>query len=567
MADFKTCLITDSTISDLTDEQVFAVTTGASQNTYQQFQAISTSSSSIVWNIQIPSESIVIDRKALIQSDLTLTLKYSDVAVGDTAYNYGLSDAFAPFPLNSLFTTLSATINNANVSINLQDTLSAMLRLNSTRELNAYNSMCPCLPDQSYLNYSDGVLTNNNPLASWNTQSFDNDFASRGSFPVTSVLNQYDSTGTFVSNSPICATVGNVFIVQVTATFTEPIFLAPFIFGDPEYNASGMLGVNTLNVVANIDGSARRVFRTASQSTVEITLGTASNSNPFNNTRMLLNFKSLQPTQIKSSKCVLPYYDYSRYLSSSNNSTMTSGSTSTLTSNQFQLNQLPDYFLIMVRKPMSSTTIKDTDSWFSINNISVNLNNQSGLLSSASQNDLWRMSRSAGSHQSWPEFSGSAMFNDNETGVGKLVKTTGSLLVLSPSLHLSLPPFLANGSLGQFSLQFNINVTNNYSESIQPEILLICCNAGIMTLQAGSASIFTGLLTKSMVLDAQEKSPVEPISSVEYSRMVGGKSVQAPASAMKKIASRIFGRHKSGGASSGGAMSAGGHQDKLSKFY
>jgi hypothetical protein len=70
-----------------------------------------------------------------------------------------------------------------------------------------------------------------------------------------------------------------------------------------------------------------------------------------------------------------------------------------------------------------------------------------------------------------------------------------------------------------------------------------------------------------MVLDAQEKSPVEPISSVEYSRMVGGKSVQGPASAMKKIASRIFGRHKSGGASSGGAMSAGGQEDKLSKFY
>jgi hypothetical protein len=567
MADFKTCLITDSTIADLTDEQVFAVTTGASQNTYQQFQAISTSSSSIVWNIQIPSESIVIDRKALIQSDLTLTLKYSSVAVGSTAYNYGLTDAFAPFPLNSLFTTLSATINNANVSINLQDTLSAMLRLNSSRELNAYNSMCPCLPDQSYLNYSDGILTNNNPLASWNTQSFDNDLAPRGSFPVTSVLYQYDSVGTYVSNSPICATEGNYFLVQVTSSFTEPLFLAPFIFGDPEFNASGMLGVNSLNVVANIDGAARRVFRTASNSTVEISLGTSSNSNPFNNTRMLLNFKSLQPTQIKSSKCVLPYYDYSRYLSSSNNTIMNAGTTATLTSNQFQLNQLPDYFLIMVRKPMSITTIKDTDSWFGINNISINMNNQSGLLSSASQHDLWRMSRSAGSQQSWPEFSGNTMFNNNETGVGTLVKTTGSLLALSPSLHLSLPPFLANGSLGQFSLQFNINVTNNYNESIQPEILLICCNAGVMTLQSGSAAIFTGLLTKSMVLDAQEKSPVEPISSVEYSRMVGGKSVQGPASAMKKIASRIFGRHKSGGASSGGAMSAGGQEDKLSKFY
>lgn len=129
MADFKTCLITDSTIADLTDEQVFAVMSGAAQNTYQEFQAISTSNSSIVWNVQIPSESIVVDRKILLQTDLTITLKYSNVPVNETAFNYGLTDAFAPFPLNSSFTTLSMTLNNANVSINLQDCMSALLRI------------------------------------------------------------------------------------------------------------------------------------------------------------------------------------------------------------------------------------------------------------------------------------------------------------------------------------------------------------------------------------------------------------------------------------------------------
>ena len=74
MSSFKTVLIEDSRISSITSEEVFGVQSSASQSTYQQFQAVSTSNSSVVFNVQVPSENIVIDRHVLLQGQVTLTI-------------------------------------------------------------------------------------------------------------------------------------------------------------------------------------------------------------------------------------------------------------------------------------------------------------------------------------------------------------------------------------------------------------------------------------------------------------------------------------------------------------
>ena len=75
MSDFRTVLIEDSRIADITDKEVFGVQSGASQSTFQQFQAVSASNSSIVFNVQIPSENIVIDRHLLMQTTLNFTVQ------------------------------------------------------------------------------------------------------------------------------------------------------------------------------------------------------------------------------------------------------------------------------------------------------------------------------------------------------------------------------------------------------------------------------------------------------------------------------------------------------------
>ena len=66
MTDFKTALIRDSKLAQITDQQVYGVYQGASNNTFQRFSAVSTSPSSLVFNVQLPSESVVLNREVLL---------------------------------------------------------------------------------------------------------------------------------------------------------------------------------------------------------------------------------------------------------------------------------------------------------------------------------------------------------------------------------------------------------------------------------------------------------------------------------------------------------------------
>ena len=82
-SDFKTAFIESSIISDITDQETFGVLAGPALSTYTQFQAISASSSQIVFNVQIPSESIVLNRELYMTSTVAFTIK--SVSTGITA--------------------------------------------------------------------------------------------------------------------------------------------------------------------------------------------------------------------------------------------------------------------------------------------------------------------------------------------------------------------------------------------------------------------------------------------------------------------------------------------------
>ena len=122
---FKTVLIKDSRIADLTSDEVYGVVAGGSQSTQQQIAATSASGSSLVFQVQVPSENIVIDRNVLIQANLDFFINISGlynggaIPAGVQVFDYGSSDALQVFPLNELFTTSSCTINNTNVSVSI----------------------------------------------------------------------------------------------------------------------------------------------------------------------------------------------------------------------------------------------------------------------------------------------------------------------------------------------------------------------------------------------------------------------------------------------------------------
>lgn len=601
MSDFRTVLIEDSRIADITEKEVFGVQSGASQSTFQQFSAVSASNSSIVFNVQVPSENIVIDRHLLIRTTLYFTVNINAVTnggigvpAGSQAFQYGLTDSLQAFPLNSLFTTVQSTINNVSVSSNLQDILPMITRMNDNRMLSRYNSLTPSYVDNQWGLYSQGVLTNSNPLASYSNNGYDEDFEPRGAFPLTSLyINHYNATTDTFDSSVISSGTSDYWNIYIGVQITEPFLaLSPFINCRPNQEA-GLLGVNNMSFVLNVDSQCKRLFSTAntvvnstgtglSSYITSISLGTAGNTlgtaypNAFNETQLLFNFLSLQPEQYSkiSTKNCVPFLDYPRYLSIQNStSALAAGAVKqTLTAPSIQLNQIPDLILISVRYPMANQTWSYTSSFLEINSISINFNNASGLLSTATQQDLYNMSFRNGSQQSFYEFGGTAGVNNNSSGTQTLVPTIGSLLVLNPSLDFSLPSYLSASSLGQYQFQFNINVTNQFPFSITPEICIITMNSGIFAIQQGTAQIFTGILTKQQVLQTKEQNPVPHLETSEYQRLVGGKLGNlGMANVLKMVRERPILKHighvMSGGATSGGVMSGGSHKkSKLDKY-
>lgn len=584
MADssFRTELVKDATISDITSDLTFAVQSGASQTTYQNFPATSPSNSSIVFSVQLPSESIVMGRDVILQTGLTFTAYFGSavpgspyaVPVGQPAVIYGENASLAPFPFSSILTTVNAQINNTNVSINLQDVFPQILQMLDPECLAWYNGMTPSLPDGDYGVLTNALGANNNPMAAYANTSYDKYAQGRGSFPVIqTVVHQIFGGGT--DTSLISTNVQDTWQITYQTLVNEPLFLSPFTYGNPQRNAQGMVGINNMSFTFNVDATLKRIFSCASPylnlglggSGSGLSAGEPASPNLFtttgtvggysfpSNPTLRLKFLSTQPSDLIEAKNVVPYTDFPRYITPSNaTTTIAPNNLATIYSQNLQLNQMPSKIIVIARKPMASLTPYDASAFLTIAGISVNLNNASGLLSSASQMELWRLSTRNGSSQSWNQFTGYA---NVLSGVSPaLVPTGGSMLVLNPAYDLSLPDYISPGSLGNYNLQFNLQVINQFPTPITPEIVIICVNDGIMTTTQGVSSTYTGILTKQLVLDTKSMKAIP--STKDDSRKVGGMMAglvrHGYHNAHRQMGGVSSGGAKSGGVSSGGAM-------------
>nr|WPF46550.1 MAG: putative major capsid protein [Lake Baikal virophage 5] len=565
MSDLKTVLINDSRIEDISGEIGFAINGGASQATYSPQQANTSSNTSHSWNINVPSENIVVDRRVLIDSDVTFTITVTNVPIGSVAFNWGNTDGFGPYPLNSMYLTQNAIINNCGLSVNTQDIIAPLLRMNDQKIHTYYDGWTPSMVDDTYYNYSDAVNTNNNPLGTVNNNGMDNKLKPRGCHTITSMSVVYTTGGVVTPFTTFVSTAtSDKWVITLVTHFTEPIlFLSPFISNPCVSNEAGFLGINNLTFNFTIDTSLRRVFRSsnawASSTTYALSNATSSGS-AFSGLRMLMNYLSVQPSQYAkiSARNVLPLLQYDRYIAnaSSTTSSVAGGTTASYTSSNIALNQVPDTILIFARVPVTQQIASNSDSFFQINKISVNFNNVSGILSSATPYELWVLSQKAGSSQSWSEFSGQ-INTSSTTGLSNTIPTTGSILALQPAYCFNLPDYLTNSSLGSYSLQFSLDITNQSSSSLPVEVVVITITSGYIVTHNGTTSSYTGIINKEICLSAKEGSSVPRISQSDYERLVGGvRDNRGVMNMMKHFKNRRM-SSTSGGVMSGGVMSGG----------
>ena len=554
---FRTYLVTDPVISEITSDTDFGVLNGPAQKTCVTSTANSRGNSTLSFNVAVPSQNTLVDRQILLQVPMTFTVEYQVETAGEECeFSYGQNDAFQAFPMASIMTSLQSTINNTTVSNEVNYSLPALLKVNEVEEVMKYDGMSPCYPDRTFFNYADGKDTNANPLSGYLNMGMNTNLVPRGCFPVsiTRVVTQADGVTPVVvaPESRVAVNAGDRFFFTVQAVVTEPLFCSPFIWSGLHDNQSmAFLGINTIGLNINIDTSYRRLWSTMSAPVsqggqyVGIRAGNFDQTNteffsgsPYGAVTQKSSFPSLlltyltsQPSQVMDVRNVIPYMSMESKLTSTSGG-MLGGASMTIQSSTFTLNQVPDSILIYAQKKWSKKNPSDSNSFLAIKGLNVNFNNQAGLLSSASPEQLWRMSQKNSSNQTWIEFVGQASGADLD-GTGKRVPTTGSMLVVSPAMDFSLVDWLSAGSLGQYQFQCEVQVYNQGSDLAAGDIELVCLfvNSGILQTEMGMSSLYTGLLDKSLVLSTKDER-----DGIKYAnRVIGGGMDQRMMSVKRRV--------------------------------
>ena len=101
---FSTILIQDPRLM-VEDTIKYGVIKGAQNVTECQFNAISASSSQMLFNIAVPSENTIIDRRVELASTVNFVINTGAIAADAPMLNLGSGDGFQAFPLQGMMNT------------------------------------------------------------------------------------------------------------------------------------------------------------------------------------------------------------------------------------------------------------------------------------------------------------------------------------------------------------------------------------------------------------------------------------------------------------------------------
>lgn len=543
----------------------FAVDKGALSNTNAPFNAIAATSSQMTFNIQVPSLNVFMDRElewttgvnmsmAVAVDTNSITPPIGPAGTGTTipVVAFGKDVALAAFPLQSMCSTMTATINDTVATINTSDVLYEVLRL-VDRKHNKLRKNTPSMLDKYQL-YNNAVGAINNPLASY-YDATDYDNIPNGAFWDVVFT---DATGTQLTGSgvyndgvknvaytngvPVLTSDGANLYTSYNIYFrfraTELLVLSPFIFNEECGDSVGLFGVQNVQLVFNFQ-SAARLIRNASQAsgvnTRTVSAVQFNGSAPFVNPRVNVMFLTPSLDIALPPKSVVPYLEYPRYISTPNQQIL-AGQSATLQSQTITLPQIPD-MLVIYAKPQVYANNGVADFYLPIDQISVNFDNFAGLLSSHTAEQLYAMSVDNGLHMDWNTWNGAGkVVNNNPSAALSVadannVALVGGFLVLKMGKDITLQAGQAPSVVGNYTLQFNCRVNNRTADPITPALYVIAVNSGFFETQQGSSRIVKGVLTEQEVISA----PPAPYGSrADLERMVGGGFMSKLGTALNK---------------------------------
>lgn len=503
-------VLVKTNVSNITNERKFAVIKGGSQTTYKVYNSSNISQSSITFTCPPPSAKIITSRKVLctIPVRLTFTGNINSGTVGVTTLLQNLRDAPRAYPIQGSIDTLQATINNYSVSINSADVIHAMSRFNLGHELRSMDfSMTPTYPDQSQ-SYDDlfgGIL---NPLGNVGDCLDDAGLIMpRGGFPFV-----------IVSNPP-ATTIPQIGVTAVVdCLFSEYLFLSPFYWGHG--NESGFYNITSMDYNLTFLGqAANRMWSHSNAGGAVITSsnfvfgGLPNGPTSFPGVVPSLQFEYITPLETTIIPNNIPitysYYDVIRFPTDQNFTA--AGAANTFSSNNIQINSIPSRIYVYMQEKNSDkyATPTSTDTYFSIDNISIQFKNKNGLLASASQQQLYQLSVAAGCKMSWASWYGQHGRALGTFAPGNNIGLAGSVVAIDFPEAIGLDSLEAVGVLSQSQLQINVHATNISNRTINPTLWIIVVLAGTFTIQGSNqCTAQIGVISPNDILDAQEQSGI-----------------------------------------------------------
>lgn len=519
----------------------FAVEKGGLSVTNAPFQAIGASASQMTFNINAPSQNVFLDRAVDWTSKVNMQMKVAvDAAVAgavpvlpavDPVIQFGRDCALCALPLNSLLSTLTATINDTSVVINSDSVLKEVLRLSNfakTRRLRT----TPTKLDM-YQNYNDSFEAVNSALAGY-TDAVSEDYVGNGAWYDIQFYDLQNNTvltsamtGSYIFNgitvnyvagvpvrTAVNEGVGLYYPIGFQWRVTEKLVLSPFIFADAYEYDTGLFGLNNIQLVMNFKSSAEagRVLRSTTKAGRAVSEVQLLGSSPFTDARVNCIFVTPSLDIPLPAKSVIPYMEFPRYITTSTPSAA-AGTEFQIQSQTIVLPNIPD-LLIIYAKPQSYGATEG-DWYYPIRKISVNFDNFSGLLASHTTEQLYAMSQHNGLEMSYEEWIGIARVGTS----GANVATVGGPLVLKPGTSFALQSGQAPSLIGNFTLQFNLTCYNNTAVTTGAvSLYVIAVNSGFFETLAGSSRIIKGVLSEADIISAP---PAAEMTVEGMKRMVG----------------------------------------------
>jgi hypothetical protein len=378
----------------------------------------------------------MMDKNVLVDTYINLLIRVTGVPVNSTVVQISQTDFVENFPFNRLINTETFQFNSQNRTVQLQFILDELIRQMNEEHLEKMSDLTCVLEDSVWGMFKDGVSTNSNVLASGYNTSYAKFKKPRGASNIISFLqiDHYNQAGVFQDNSPVSDATTDYWLVSLQIHTVEPLIgLSPLNYENGSLVKGGIIGLNQLNLNIVTDESCSRIFSTANTTTgasaltsyiTSISMGLQPNAGGapvvnltqltttsfgFANPQLLIKFCTPSSYQIKNMGDLGNYHPFKDY-SNTFRSTLTqigAGVTTQVQSNSIQLGTNPSRMFMFVRLPVTTTAYWNyAKTYFAITACDITYGNKSGILSSANQAELYRLSKKNGSKQSFEEFSG-----------------------------------------------------------------------------------------------------------------------------------------------------------------